>query len=162
MSGLCVNPVSRTTDVIYEKPICKKFEEIRNENPDAIWLGDDTGWYLNNYMVANGLRVINSSNVYPNFELFETILGEERAKEPDNRVIFNRYCHVNINLGIYEEDRVFAAAADNLVIELNTESLEKLNVEYIVAKKDLNTMGYSMEFEELYKEDGLYIFKPIY
>ena len=162
VGGITVNPVSRTTDVIYEKPISKKFAEIREKDPDAIWLGDDTGWYLNNYMVANGLRVINSSNVYPNFDLFEKVLGEERAKEPDNRTIFNRYCHVNINLGKYEEDRVFAAAADNLVIELNTESLEKLDVDYIVAKKDLNSLGYDMEFEELYKEDGLYIFKPIY
>lgn len=162
VGGITVNPVSRTTDVIYEKPISKKFAEIREKEPDAIWLGDDTGWYLNNYMVANGLRVINSSNVYPNFDLFEKVLGEERAKEPDNRTIFNRYCHVNINLGKYEEDRVFAAAADNLVIELNTESLEKLEVDYIVAKKDLNTLGYDMEFEELYKEDGLYIFKPVY
>lgn len=162
VGGITVNPVSRTTDVIYEKPISKKFAEIKDKDPDAIWLGDDTGWYLNNYMVANGLRVINSSNVYPNFELFETILGEERAKEADNRTIFNRYCHVNINLGKYEEDRVFAAAADNLVIELNTESLEKLDVDYIVAKKDLNSLGYDMKFEELYKEDGLYIFKPIY
>ena len=162
VGGITVNPVSRTTDVIYEKPISKKFAEIREKDPDAIWLGDDTGWYLNNYMVANGLRVINSSNVYPNFDLFEKVLGEERAKEPDNRTIFNRYCHVNINLGKYEEDRVFAAAADNLVIELNTESLEKLDVDYIVAKKDLNSLGYDMEFEELYKEDGLYIFKPVY
>ena len=162
VGGITVNPVSRTTDVIYEKPISKKFAEIREKDPDAIWLGDDTGWYLNNYMVANGLRVINSSNVYPNFDLFEKVLGEERAKEPDNRTIFNRYCHVNINLGKYEEDRVFAAAADNLDIELNTESLEKLDVDYIVAKKDLNSLGYDMEFEELYKEDGLYIFKPVY
>ena len=74
VGGITVNPVSRTTDVIYEKPISKKFAEIRDKDPDAIWLGDDTGWYLNNYMVANGLRVINSSNVYPNFDLFETIL----------------------------------------------------------------------------------------
>ena len=34
--------------------------------------------------------------------------------------------------------------------------------DYILAKKDINEMGYSMEFEEIYYEDGLYIFKPIY
>ena len=45
MTGLAVNPVSRTTDIIYKKPICAKFEEIRNKEPDALWLGDDTGWY---------------------------------------------------------------------------------------------------------------------
>lgn len=162
ITGLAVNPVSRTADVIYEKPICAKFEEIRDSDPDAIWLGDDTGWYLNNYMVANGLNVINSTNVYPNFELFETVLGKEKAALPENKTVYNRYCHVNINLGIYEENRVFAAAPDNIVIELNAESLKDLGIDYIVAKKDINERGYSIEFEELYYEDGLYIFKPIY
>ena len=162
MTGLAVNPVSRTTDIIYKKPICAKFEEIRNKEPDALWLGDDTGWYLNNYMVANGLRVINSTNVYPNFELFETVLGKEKAALPENKTVYNRYCHVNINLGIYEANRVFAAAPDNIVVELNAESLDDLGIDYIVAKKDINEMGYSIKFEELYYEDGLYIFKPIY
>ena len=58
-------------------------------------------------MVANGLRVINSTNVYPNFELFETVLGEEIAALPENRTVYNRYCHVNINLGIYEEKPIY-------------------------------------------------------
>ena len=162
LTGLYVNPVSRTADIIYEKPVSKKFTEIREKDPDALWLGDDTGWYLNNYMVANGLSVINSTNVYPNFELYETILGEEKSKLPEYRTEFNRYCHVNINLGIYEEEKITAVAPDNLLILLNVESIEKLGVDYIVAKKDLNTLGYSIEFEELYNEDGLYIFRPIY
>ena len=39
---------------------------------------------------------------------------------------------------------------------------DDLGIDYIVAKKDINEMGYSIEFEQLYYEDGLYIFKPIY
>ena len=71
IGGLPVNPVIRTTDVIYKKPICSKFAEIRDQEPDSLWLGDDTGIYLNNYMMANGLRTINSTNVYPNLEMFD-------------------------------------------------------------------------------------------
>ena len=162
ITGICVNPISRTTDIIYKKPISLKFAEIRESDPDALWLGDDTGWYLNNYMVANGLSTINSTNVYPNVDLYKAVLGEEKAALPENKYIYNRYCHVNINLGKYEENRIYAAAADNIVIELNVESLQDLGIDYIVAKKDLNTLGYSMDFEELYAEDGLYIFRPIY
>ena len=121
-------------------------------------MGDDTGWYLNNYLVANGVRVINSTNVYPNFELFENIL-EDRAEE--YRAQYNRYCHVNINLGKYKENTVSAVAPDNVLIELNYTDLKKLGIDYIVAKKDLNE-AYDMKFEKLYAEDGLYIFKPIY
>ena len=131
VTGIIVNPVSRTADIIYEKPICKKFAEIRKAEPDAIWLGDDTGWYLNNYMVGNGLRVINSTNVYPNFDLFEAILGKEKAAIPEYKKEYNRYCHVNINLGIYDENQVTAVAPDNLLICLNTESLKDLGVDYL-------------------------------
>lgn len=158
VTGVAVNPVIRTTDVIYKKPICLKFEEIRNEAPDDLWLGDDTGIYLNNYMVANGLRAINSTNVYPNLELFELLLGENAESQKQS---YNRYEHMNINI-TDEETHIELPAADNMLIWLNYHDLEKLGIDYIVVKNDINKRGYDMGFEELYNEDGLYIFKPVY
>ena len=49
-----------------------------------------------------------------------------------------------------------------MLIWMNYHDLEKFGIDYIVARSDLNERGYEMEFEELYREDGLYIFKPIY
>ena len=157
-TGLAVNPVIRTTDVIYKKPICSKFEEIRQQEPDALWLGDDTGIYLNNYMVANGLRTIDSTNVYPNLELFELLLGENAEAQKQS---YNRYEHMNINI-TDEETHIELPAADNMLIWLNYHDLEKLKIDYIVVKNDINDRGYDMEFEQIYYEDGLYIFKPVY
>lgn len=158
VTGAMVNPVIRTTDVIYEKPICGKFAEIREAEPDALWLGDDTGIYLNNYMVANGLRTIDSTNVYPNLELFELLLGENAEAQKSS---YNRYEHMNINI-TDEETRIELPAADNMLIWLNYHDLEKLGIDYIVVKNDINERGYDMEFEQLYYEDGLYIFRPVY
>lgn len=158
LTGIAVNPVIRTTDVIYKKPICSKFVEIRNQEPDALWLGDDTGIYLNNYMVANGLRTIDSTNVYPNLELFELLLGENAEAQ---RKVYNRYEHMNINI-TDEETHITLPAPDNMLILLNYRDIEKLGIDYIVVKNDINERGYDMEFEEIYNEDGLYIFKPIY
>lgn len=158
ITGIAVNPVIRTTDVIYKKPICSKFAQIREEEPDALWLGDDTGIYLNNYMVANGLRTIDSTNVYPNLELFELLLGENAEAQKKS---YNRYEHMNINISD-EETHITLPAADNMLIILNYHDLEKLGIDYIVVKNDINERGYDMEFEEIYNEDGLYIFKPIY
>lgn len=158
VTGIAVNPVIRTTDVIYEKPICSKFAEIREQDPDALWLGDDTGIYLNNYMVANGLRTIDSTNVYPNLELFELLLGENA--EPQKK-FYNRYEHMNINL-TDGETHIELPAADNMLIWLNYHDLQKLGIDYIVVKNDINERGYEMNFEKLYEEDGLYIFKPLY
>lgn len=157
-TGLAVNPIIRTTDVIYKKPICTKFAEIREQEPDALWLGDDTGIYLNNYMVANGLRTIDSTNVYPNLELFELLLGENAEAQKQS---YNRYEHMNINI-TDEETHIELPAPDNMLIWLNYRDLEKLGIDYIVVKNDINERGYEMEFEQIYEEDGLYIFKPVY
>ena len=157
-TGVAVNPVIRTTDIIYKKPICSKFEELRNQNPNALWLGDDTGIYLNNYMVANGLKTIDSTNVYPNLELFELLLGNEAQAQKKS---YNRYEHMNINISD-EPTHISLPAADNMLIILNYHDLQKLGIDYIVVKNDINKRGYDMQFQELYNEDGLYIFQPIY
>lgn len=155
LSGLRVNPVIRTADVFYTKPVAIKMQEIRNENPSAIWAVVDDGWYCNDYAVANGIRTINSTNVYPNLEMYETIL-EDKAEE--NRKIFNRYAHVIFNI-TDEESTVELLFADNVAIKLNYNDLEKLNIEYILSRKDLSKEIYSDIFEELYNEDGMYIYK---
>ena len=49
-----------------------------------------------------------------------------------------------------------------MLIWLNYHDLEKMGIDYIVVKNDINERGYDIEFEELYNEDGLYIFKPVY
>ena len=49
--------------------------------------------------------------------------------------------------------------ADQVAINLNYNDLEKLNIEYILSTKDLSEEEYSKIFEELYNEDGMYIYK---
>ncbi len=156
VTGLTVNPVIRTTDIFYTKPVAIKMQEIRVNDSDAIWVVNDNGWYLNDYTVANGIRTINSTNVYPNFELYEKILGEEKAKELE--AVYNRYHHINFNI-VDTETEVILLHPDNLLINLNYNDLEKLDVEYILSKTDINENGFDKEFEEVYDEDGMYIFK---
>ena len=156
ITGLTVNPVIRTADVIYTKPVAIKMQEIRENEPNAIWVVNDNGWYINDYTVANGIRTINSTNVYPNFELYEKILGEEKAKELEP--VYNRYHHVNFNI-VDTETEVVLLYADNVVINLNYKELEKLDIEYILSKTDINENGFEKEFEEIYSEDDIYIFK---
>lgn len=155
MSGLNVNPIIRTTDIFYTKPVAIKLQELRNENPDAIWAVVDGGWYYNDYAVANGIRTINSTNVYPNLEMYETILKD---KAEESRKIYNRYAHVNFEI-TEEESSVELLYADNVSIKLNYNDLEKLNIEYILSTKDLSNESYADKFEELYNEDDMYIYK---
>ena len=70
-------------------------------------------------MVANGLRTIDSTNVYPNLALFELLLGENA--EPQKQA-YNRYEHMNINISD-EETHIQLPAADNMLIILNYHDL---------------------------------------
>lgn len=158
MSGFTVNPIISTANIFYEKPISKKVDEIKEKEPDAIWAFNDDGWYCNDYLVANGVRVINSTQVYPNFELYKTLLGEEKAKE--KREIYNRYCHINFVITDEESD-VELIYADNIVLYVNYNDLDKINVKYIATFDDLSLESYASVFNKIYDEDGMYIFEVI-
>ncbi|HIT70846.1 MAG TPA: hypothetical protein IAD08_02895 [Candidatus Scatovivens faecipullorum] len=141
-----------------------KQQEIKKENPDAIWAVNDAGWYKNDYAVANGIRTINSTAVYPNFELFEKLLGE-KAKEEEIRKIYNRYAHVNFEV-TDEESNVELLFADNIAIKVNYKDLQKLNIEYILSTVDLNKNFKDNEdarstFKEIYNEDKIYIYEVL-
>lgn len=157
ITGLGVNPVIRTTDVLYTKPLALKLQEIKQEDPDAIWVVNDGGWYINDYAVANGIRTLNSTNIYPNMEMYETILGD---KAEEKREIYNRYAHVNFEITNAESD-VELLHADNVAIKLNYNDLEKLDIDYILSKNNINSEEFELDrkFEEIYNEDGIYIFK---
>ena len=156
MSGLTINPVISTTNIFYEKPFSKKVQEIKEKNPDAIWAFNDDGWYCNDYLVANGVPVINSTQVYPNFDLYKDLLGEEKAEE--KREIYNRYCHINFVITDEKSD-VELIYADNIVLYVNYNDLHKINVKYIATFDDLSQESYSQSFDKIYEEDGIYIFE---
>jgi hypothetical protein len=154
LSGLCVNPIIRTTDIIYEKPAAKKMQEIRDEDPDAIWIAENCAFPVSNYMVANGLRTLTSTSVYPNLEFFEELLGDKAEEEEYN---YNRYAH-NVMFLTDEETHITLTQTDYIAWSINYNDLEKLNIKYILSNRDINELGYR-EFEEIYHEDNVYIFK---
>lgn len=154
MSGLCVNPIIRTTDIIYEKPASKKMQEIREKEPNAIWISENCAFAVANYMVANGLCTLNSSSVYPNLEFYEKLLGDNAKEQEYN---YNRYAHHTVFL-TDEESSITLQQTDYLIWNLNYKDLEKFNVSYILSNRDINELGYR-EFEEIYHEDNVFIFK---
>lgn len=154
MSGLCVNPIIRTTDIMYEKPAAKKMQEIREQDPDAIWISENCAFPVSNYMVANGLKTLNSTNPYPNLEFFEKLLGENSK---DNEYVYNRYAHYLVFL-TDKETSIELKQADYLVWNINYNDLERLGIDYILSNRDINELNYK-KFNEIYHEDNVYIYK---
>lgn len=163
MTGLTVNPIVSTTNIYYTKPVAVKMNEIKEKEPDAIWAVNDYdkdetgGWHLNDYPVASGIRVINSTAVYPNMDLFKTLLGEEKAEE--KREIYNRYAHINLQI-VNEETDIELVAADTIKLLLNYKDLSKVGIKYILSLDEFKEEDFDEKFyEEIYNEDNMYIYK---
>lgn len=158
LSGICVNPIIKGTDVIYDKPLSKAIQKIVTEDPDALWIVENDNISVANYVAANGTKIINSTNYYPNFELMEKIFDDE-AFEEELRKIYNRYAHVIINVTNEEKTNLELVSLDVIKIDISTDKLKELGVKYICAIRDLEEFSDEyVDFEEVYYEDGYYIY----
>ncbi len=161
LSGAIVNPIIKGINVIYNKPVSLEIQKIVNENKDALWLVDNLNFTVPNYVVANGARVINSTNYYPNYELYKTLLGEDSQKE-EIRKIYNRYAHVSVNIDDIDTN-LELLYPDSIKININPDKLDDINVKYVLSSKNLEKYNNdNIKFEKLYDEYGLLIFKVSY
>ena len=163
VTGTTVNPIQKGLSVLTEKPVSKEIQKIvKEDSENNLWVVDDTNFYIPNYVLANGARVINSTNIYPNMELYKTILGEEEANKKETKLIYNRYAHVNLEIA--KENKVELLYSDSIKIYITTEKLKELAVRYILSTRD-NLDEFNTEnekYEKIYDEYGLYIYKLNY
>ena len=153
--GMTIHPVSKGLSVIYDKPFAEKVREIVNHDNDGKWLTIGTVYYLQNYILANGAKVINSTNNYPNYELWD-ILDKERKY--DN--IYNRYAHINVNI-IDETTNVELLYEDALILNINKYDLCDIKAKYLVTNGlDLSIYNdKDLTFDEIYNYDYSNIYR---
>lgn len=139
ISGMFVNPVVNGLEVILDQPLIKIIKETADAS-DALWIVDSEpgeGYPLNNLPIMAGAATINSTNVYPNLNRWQ-ILDPDGSDEE----IYNRYAHITINLSDRDEEtRFILDSADLITIRLNTRDLEKLEVGYVLSKRDLSGLS---------------------
>lgn len=161
VGSIAVNPVIKGVDIMYEKPLAQKVQEIVAEDSEALWIVDSYGFPIPNYIVANGARTINSTNYYPNEDMLYTLIGDEKEKE-EIKEIYNRYAHISIDL-IKDETHLELLGADHFKIYLNYKQLKDLNVTYILSSRDLEGFSDdSINLEKIYSENSMNIYKVSY
>ena len=152
--GATVNPLIKGLSVIYDKPFAQEVRSISKAEPQARWLVVGEFMMMPNYMLANGAKVINSVNFYPNIELWEKI-------DPQNKYtdIYNRYANISVSLtrsATYFE----LPQPDLFVLNVNVDDLCVLNVNYMVTKEDVSSyVSATTGLTEVYNEDRLIIYK---
>lgn len=161
ISGMFVNPVTRGLDAIYGQDIVKEISAI-NEKENGLWIvdgGSDAGFPINNIPLMVGAPTINSTNVYPNLERWH-LLDPDKSDEG----IYNRYAHISIKIQEDEPESTFELMyADQFTVNLNVSDLERLDVKFVLTKRDLSEFSdESINFTELTRANGFIVYELQY
>lgn len=156
-SGVIVNPVNIGLSSLYEKPVAKEIQQITNNDPWAKWITIDSPYYLSNYALANGARMLNSTNYYPNWDLWTMIDPNKEFEE-----VYNRYAHINVSL-VDGESSCTLINMDSISLNLSYSLLDDLDIKYILSSKALESVqSGNITFKQIYNESGMYIYQVIY
>ena len=153
ITGACVHPLNMGLKEIYNKPISKEIEKLEKINSTANWATIGTAYFMPNYLVANGADTINSTNYYPNFDLWDKL----NLKKYEN--IYNRYAHLIIDI-TEEKTSVKLNYEDQIELYLNNNDVCKLDLDYLLTTgKTLEEYNnQNVKFSRLYNKDGILIY----
>lgn len=126
-SGCLVNPIMIGSASVTDYPIAKKTQQLVEDDPDAWWayMGSNIRSGL---LMANGAKVINGVNFYPDFEKWELL--DPQLVESDT---INRYAHIQMTPSTSEETEVKLNLPDLVTVHINPYDLEKWDVRYLMA-----------------------------
>lgn len=154
--GGYVNPISSGTDVITNTELAQTAVSIASQNPEAVWAGESQ---INaQYLIANGLKVLNGINEYPNYEWIEKLDPEHKYEE-----VWNRYAHIAI---VLDDDTSFdLLSTDIYFLHLTYDDFKQLDIKYFYTnvKADENRIN-NFKMKALYENDvtGQYIYEIQY
>ena len=132
VSGLLVNPIRRGISGIYESETIRRIRDVVAEDPEALWIVEGEDVPVINLLIMAGARTVNSTNVYPCMERWESLDGGE------NSFIYNRYAHIRMDLTETEQVQFSLIQDDYFRVECPLSSLEQMQVRYIFTENDLS------------------------
>jgi hypothetical protein len=154
--GISVNPIRVGLDTLTESEYGKAVEEI-NEEDEGIWIAQNIS---GNFLIAFGAKTINSTNTYPNLELWKKFDVDDK-----NEDIYNRFAHIEINLSNDKENKFELMSNDVFQFNTNIDTLYEIGVKYIFnAQSSKNTeelQGEKCKIEEIYSKQDVKIYKLV-
>lgn len=138
VTGMLVNPVQRGTSALHDDQVLLASQAADSEEPGLfVALGDrsSTSSMLANLLAANGLHVLNSTQVTPHWNLWKRIDPEGRHEDG-----YNRYAYVNIVTAaeVSDDTRFQLPYVDLLIVTMTPAELHDLGVTYATSDSDLS------------------------
>ena len=154
-AGATVNPIARGISALYSHPLEQKINEIAKEDREAYWLSVN-GIVLQQLGIANGARMLNAVNFYPDIKKWRIL---DPTGEYDE--IYNRYAHIFVTLTEGETKFIPGVAADIFSLELSCKDTSKWPVKYLLSAGKVEVC--KNDFKEIYAdtEGEYYIYMKV-
>lgn len=156
--GATVNPVERGTGALTNHPVSAAMSEIAAREPESRWLCTDCTFYVSNFLLAIGAKVLDSTNSYPDAEKWAIL--DPLSQHED---LTNRYANESAVL-TDEESWIEVTFLDQILLHLNPESLKELNIRYLFGPVDHTELlaRYGIDSEYVTGQDGYGIYRLQY
>ncbi|MBR3362476.1 MAG: hypothetical protein IKG40_00955 [Bacilli bacterium] len=155
ISSFPINPISTGISSITNHPSSKQIRKIIN-NEDGYFLVEGEPMYAN-YVLALGGKVINATNMYPDYKKWLLI-----DKSKNNEFYYNRYANMSFDL-VHDNTQFNLKAPDHLYVKLSYKDLKKLKVKYVFTLRNVDD-DFKMEdikFDKIFADKQIYIYKII-
>ncbi|EOH92740.1 hypothetical protein UAW_02779 [Enterococcus haemoperoxidus ATCC BAA-382] len=155
-TGLTVNPIARGVAPIYDKKIGHKITEINRTDPNQLWVGERL---MYSYLPMFGVHTFNGVAFTPDMTMWKVLDADGKQEK-----IYNRYAHIHADI-TNEKPDLELLNSDALLVRLDSESIKKIGIKYLVTYKEINSLATDdVKFDKLYgpDKDGAYIYKAIY
>ena len=150
-----VNPVSFGTDVIYKKDFSREIKKIVKKDKEGRWMSIDS-ITLSNFIIMNGGKAINSTNIYPNIRFWKKLDSSGKYKK-----IYNRYAHIPVYF-TEKETKFELVQCDVFNLYLNYDDIGKISIDYFVSNGKLEIPDkYKSKFSTIYSKDNIFVYKYI-
>ena len=157
MAGGTVNPVNLGAGAITDHPVSEAVAKISESDPDSVWMTlGDRSFVIANFVAANGGRVLNGTNFYPDFDKW--VILDPTGENSD---VYNRYANQDAYL---TDEPTFAESphVDSVKLNINASDLKKLGVNTLLSHQDgtdryLEKAG--IEFKKYDIQDGFSIYR---
>lgn len=155
LSGVMINPVRVGTDVIFGSPLVSNIQTITKKDTKSKWLVDSIGYPMTNLPLVAGAPTINSTNAYPNLELWQSLDTNNLYND-----VYNRYSHILVELTNSDEPVFELLQPDVFKVMLPISKLAQLDVKYIISIRDLSSFNTEdIHFELQSTADNYLIYK---
>ena len=127
-----INPITRGSEALTNHEIVREVAGLPKSKTSTFLTADNI--VTSSLLLANGYKVLNAVNYYPDFDKWNLLDPEGNYK-----TYYNRYLHEVIDI-VEEETSYSLITPDSISVHLNLLDIEKLPVDYVLTYKMLENM----------------------